>query len=97
MYDYRFHLKAQIEYEDAVKWYALRSEKAALNFVLQVENTLTVICQHPHQFKKEFKEFYIKGLNKYPYTIVYKINKKSKVVEIYAVFHQKQHPSKKYK
>ena len=37
MYDYSFYPKAQIEFEDAVTWYAARSTKAALNFAKQIE------------------------------------------------------------
>lgn len=96
MYDYRFHTKAQVEYEDAVSWYQIRSVKVAKNFIKQVEDTLERICKNPYQFNNEFKNFYCVGLRKYPFTIVYKINMKDNIIEIYAIFHQKRNPNTKY-
>lgn len=47
MYNYFFEEKAHEEYEDALFWYLGASEKTANNFIIAVENTLELICEHP--------------------------------------------------
>lgn len=95
-YDYIFHELAQKEYEDALRWYAIQSKKAAENFVIAVENTLSLICDNPKRWHRTFNNFHELGLKKYPYTIVYTFDVEAQIVVIASIYHQKRNPTKKF-
>ena len=96
MYSYDFHIKAQEEYEESVKWYKIRSIKAAEGFVSAVENTLTLICQNPGRWRNEYKSLHELGVKKYPFVIIYTINHELEHVLIVSVFHGKRSPRRRY-
>lgn len=68
-YQYILHATAQKDYEDALKWYAERSLKATENFIRSVDDSLSLICEHPVRWRNEYKYFYELGVKKFPYTI----------------------------
>lgn len=47
-YSYQLHERAQQDYEEALQWYVQRSQRAAENSVMAVDNALKLICGHPH-------------------------------------------------
>lgn len=59
------------EYKEAVGWYRERSEKAAENFIKEVDEKIAVICKDPLRYRNTYKEFRETSLKKYPYSIVY--------------------------
>lgn len=61
-YRYIFHQEAQSDYEEALKWYADRSERAAENFVRAVDHSLQLICEHPTRWRNEYKHYYQLGV-----------------------------------
>ena len=96
-FSYGFHELAQEEYESAVIWYAEKSIKAAEGFVVAVENTLGLICDHPERWRNEYRYFRELKLKKYPYVLVYTFEKSKGFVLIVAVFHTSRNPHKKYR
>lgn len=95
IYNYFFEKKAQEEYEDALFWYLEASEKVAGNFIIAIDNTLQLICEHPNRWRNEYKDYFELRLKKFPYKI-YVINEEKKLIHILSVFHQNQNPSGKY-
>lgn len=93
-YTYHFLSVAQNEYEDAVHWYLEKSRIAAVNFISEVDRTLSQICDNPLRWRNEYKDFYEKPLKKYPFSIIYKID--FEMIIVYSVFHHKKNISKKY-
>jgi plasmid stabilization system protein ParE len=93
---YQFHEAAQLEYEESLLWYLLGSEKAANNFILAVDETLSLICDHPKRWRNIYKNFRELNVRKYPFTIVYAIDENIKVVTIISVYHHKRNPKNKY-
>jgi plasmid stabilization system protein ParE len=89
--------KAQEEYEAAFTWYSERSEKATLNFVARVEEAIRLICEQPYQFKSLYKDFHEINTKNYPFTLVYTIDEKTKMVIIYSVHQNNRNPKKKFK
>ena len=63
--------KAQLEYEESLLWYASRSNRAAVNFVIAVDAALLLICNNPARWRNRYKNFYELGLRKYPFSIIY--------------------------
>jgi plasmid stabilization system protein ParE len=96
-YGYILDELAQQEYEDAIIWYLNRSLQACENFILAVDETLTLICDHPTRWRNEYKDFYELGLKKYPYTIIYTVNPDHEIIYIIAIHHHKRSPRKKYR
>ena len=97
IYRYSYHPVALVEFKEAIDWYNYRSVMAAENFVEEVTTTIDVICKDPVRFRNVYSVFRETSLKKYPYTIVYFVDEKKKVVVITSVFHNKRNPNKKYR
>jgi plasmid stabilization system protein ParE len=96
-YHYILHESAQEDYEVALRWYAERSLKATENFIIAVDDTLSLICDHPVRWRNEYKFFYELGVKKYPYTIIYTIDPDQKLIIVISIYHHKRNPRKKYR
>jgi plasmid stabilization system protein ParE len=96
-YGYILDQRAQQEYEEAILWYLDRSLQATENFISAMEETLTLICDHPTRWRNEYKDFYEVGLKKYPYTIIYTVDPDQEIVFVTTVHHHKKSPRKKYR
>jgi|LakMenE18May11ns_1017448.scaffolds.fasta_scaffold9654454_1 plasmid stabilization system protein ParE len=88
-----FASKAQNEYEESVLWYLKKSEEVSLKFIVSLEDTIQKIVKNPFINKNLYKRFYEINIKKYPFTIVYVIDKKE--IIIISIYHQKRNP--KYK
>jgi plasmid stabilization system protein ParE len=96
-YQYLLHEMAQVDYEAALQWYLERSEKAALNFISALDNTLQKICDHPTRWRNEYKHFYELGVKKYPYTVIYSIEADRQLIIVSSIYHHKRNPKKRYR
>lgn len=75
MYKITLRKRAAKEYLEAVIWYKERSLLAAENFVKLVNEAFSEIEAEPEYYRNSYKPFHELKLHKYPYTIVYFINK----------------------
>lgn len=96
-YKYVYDPIALREYTEAIAWYKIRSDKAAVNFVKEVAESIKMICDNPLRFKNPYKNFRETSLKKYPYSIVYFLEDRKRTVIISSVFHNKRNPQKKYR
>jgi len=96
-YTISYQEKAIREYEIAVQWYRLKSERAAINFEIAVNSRIALLRTSPGIFKKVYKQFHEISLEKYPFSIVYLIDIQQKVVIIFSFFHHKRNPKMKYR
>lgn len=96
-YDYILHEDAQLDYEEALQWYAERSARAAENFATAINYALRLICEHPTRWRNEYRTFYELGVKKYPYTIVYTIEEAPQLIAISSIYHHKRSLKKKYR
>lgn len=94
-YSISYQPRALREYEDAVTWYRKRSEKAAKNFIAAVEKRLAVLRTEPERYRKTYREFRAVSLLKYPYSVIYLVEEKKKMVVISSFFHNKRNPNRK--
>lgn len=95
-YNYQFHEVAQHEYETSLKWYLEKSEKVAVGFINAIDVALIKICSYPFRYRNTYKNFYEIGLRKYPFIIIYSIEKSQSQIIIWRVFHTKRNPKGEY-
>lgn len=96
-YSYEFLLIAIEEYEESIVWYRKRSQHAAVKFVEAVEHGIEIICANPESFNSLYSGYHEYPVRKYPFTIVYRIDKELLMIRIVAVYHQNRHPETKYR
>jgi hypothetical protein len=92
-----FHPQAQEEYIEAHLWYELAQQGLGDRFEQMVEQRLLRISENPESYKVSKKAYREVSIDVFPYTIVYKINKKERQVYISAVYHTKRNPKGKYR
>lgn len=61
-----------------------------------MESTIEKICDNPTRWHNKYKNYFELGLEKYPFKIIYTIDKILKIITIVAIYHQKRNPRKKY-
>jgi plasmid stabilization system protein ParE len=87
-----FHPDAQREYQAAIGWYQQRSAAAAQRFVAEVERVVGVIADHPDRYGWYDDTFREAGLQRYPYSVIYRVEASGDVLVI-AVAHASREPS----
>ena len=95
-YSYILLEAAQEEYESSVRWYIIRSEQSAVNFISAIDVTLESICDYPTRWRNKYKNFFELGVKKYPFTIIYTIDNQNKLIIVHSIFQHKMNPLKKY-
>ena len=65
---------AEMEYTNALCWYAERNENAALEFESEFDRSIREIAAHPNRFPKcdDRHRFFL--MRKYPFQIIYRIH-----------------------
>jgi len=96
MYKHYFDPIATSEYKDAVEWYGERSISSMENFINSVEKKIEALCKTPTLYKVTYKNHREVSLKKFPYSIVFIIDKKSKLIAITSIYHHKRNPRRKY-
>ena len=86
----RVHPRAQVEFNEAFRWYATQSFQAALQFEDELREGLLEIEMHPDRFAKYLFGTRVYMLAKFPYVIVY-TNELDRYVVI-ALAHTKRRP-----
>ena len=86
----RFHPEAETELLEAQRWYRDRSDVASQAFVLELDHAFATIAESPERFPKVKGELRRYVLKRYPYSIIYRIEKGRTYVT--AVAHQRRRP-----
>ena len=81
---------AELDLEDAVKWYVLENEELAETFLLEFRDAVRAVSRSPLGFQKRFKTVRAFAIKKFPYNVYYVLDKDT--MYIIAVFHQKRNP-----
>ncbi|PKL30390.1 MAG: hypothetical protein CVV45_17745 [Spirochaetae bacterium HGW-Spirochaetae-10] len=90
MRGYKFDAAADREFTEAIKYYRIRSSRAARNFVEEFDRCLTYVCTFPEGSTVREKLVQSKSLHRYPYNILYMLH--DDIVYIVAVAHHSRHP-----
>jgi len=96
-YQLVFHPEADREYMKAYQWYENEKKGLGARFERMVGLQIQRIIDAPENYH------YSKGLYReasteiFPYVIVYKINKREKLIFVSAIYHTKRNPRYKYR
>ena len=82
--------EAEIEVEEAYRWYESRRSGLGKDFVLEVDACFSAILRNPYSYPVKHKEVRRALLHRFPYSIYYLVEEDSIVV--IAVFHAKRDP-----
>jgi len=96
MYSVEYSERAIRELEEIVLWYFVRSEKASNDFVKEFSQKLDIIKLNPLQFPKKYKHHRETILKTFPYSIIFVVEEKNKLIFVTSIFHHKRKPSKKF-
>ncbi|XZF13773.1 type II toxin-antitoxin system RelE/ParE family toxin [Chitinophagaceae bacterium MMS25-I14] len=88
-------VKAEKELLNAWHWYEDRQEGLGDRFVNELSLSIERIEQNP-EHNSLYKRFYRAArVNIFPYLVIYRINKREKLVIVLSVFHTSRKPSRK--
>lgn len=97
MHQIIFHPEAEKEFADSALWYESQQARLGERFLFSIESTIELINQKPELFRKVKKDYREASVPVFPFTIIYKLNKKAKVIYIVAVYHAARNPKKKFR
>ena len=93
-----FHHQTAADYDDGYAWYEDRQKGLGDTFLIAINEKVKQVCDNPELFSEKSKRgFFEAVLKDFPYTVVYKIYKKEKIIVITSIHHQKKHPKSKYR
>lgn len=87
--------KARKEVENAWLWYEDREQHLGDKFVAEVFSKLDKILSNPEAYSIKTKHFREAVVPIFPFVVLYKLNKRKRLIKIVSVFHTSQHPRKK--
>lgn len=90
MADIVFHPEARDEYEEVIAWYRERSRLAAARFEAAVDRMLALIGETPDLFRQYDDLHRIAVLQRFPYSLVYRV-RPGRIIVV-AVAHAKRPP-----
>ena len=92
-----FHPKAKQEYITSFGWYGLKLKGLEERFRLAVDELLEKLSLNPEYYSYSKEPFREAALRKFPFTIVFIINKEDMHVFIAAIYHSKRNPNHKFR
>ncbi len=96
VYKITLRKRAAKEYLEALIWYNEQGLLAAENFRKAVNEAFSKIEAKPDHYRNSYKHFHELKLSRYPFSLVYFIDKEKSTIVITTIFHQKRTPIKKY-
>jgi toxin ParE1/3/4 len=97
MYQFIFHPDVNTDFVDSFIWYEKHQAGLGERFRQAVNETLTRIQDKPELFPVVKSGFRETTIPVFPYSIVYKFNKRKNLITIAAIYHAKRNPSKKFR
>ncbi len=81
---------AELELEEAKKWYNLQQKNLGNEFVKEIDKTIIRIEQNPLQFPKEREQIRRAVVRRFPYSLFFYVD--DFIINIFAVFHSSRNP-----
>jgi plasmid stabilization system protein ParE len=88
--------KAEIQIEQAIFYYDLLSKRVADNFIVELQICFNSIEKNPEMYQIIKNNFRQAPLKKFPYVVIYSIEKLQKVL-VLSIFHTSRNPKMKFK
>ena len=97
-YTYLLHPLALEDYSEAYAWHEDLQRGLGERFIKAIRIKIEDIVKHPeHYGSRDRKEFREAQVDTFPYLIVYKINKRKKLIHISSIHDMRRDPRKKYR
>ena len=97
-YKIEFHPAVAIDYNDAFEWYEQQKGGLGEEFIQSLNDKFDDIILNPFAFGQRSKIGYREAkVKKFPYSIIYKIYVRKKIVFVSAIHHTSRNPRKKYR
>jgi len=80
--------EAIIDIYEITRYYEIQQPGLGKEFYEYINESLELLKIFPYIYKRFYKKYRISILSKFPFNIVYQIDKQGKNVIIYIVFHQ---------
>lgn len=77
-------------------WYEERLKGLGDKFVKEVIERISDIQESPDRYPARYKNYKETSIDTFPFLIIYRINKRRKLIRIVSVFHTSRNPKKKY-
>jgi len=74
-YALKIHSEAVIDIQKAFEWYEMQQTGLVFEFIEEIENGFTKICEHPKYYTSINKVFRRIKIKRFPYLIIYEIEK----------------------
>jgi len=85
---------AKTDIKENAKWYNKQQKGLGKRFAQSIKECVKIIQLQPESFQIRYKNNRAGIPDKFPYLIIYNVNKDSKTISIIAVFHSSQNPEK---
>lgn len=95
-YSVTYSSRAQKEIASAWEWYEERQQGLGDRFVQEVIRRSQLLEQYPERYPTRYKSYKETPVLIFPFLIIYRINKKKKLLRVVSVFHTSLNPRKKY-
>lgn len=90
-YEVRVSPHAQIEIDEALEYYAFRSEQAPRLFLASLAKACESFAIQPH-LRKQYKEVRAINLQRFPFALYFTIDETEQLVYVLSCFHFKRNP-----
>ena len=95
-YSVEYLQKARRELIEAWKWYEARQIGLGDKFKSQIDACIKSIVANPERYPERLTNFREGAVKIFPYLLIYRIQKKKKLISIVSVFHTRRSPSNKF-
>jgi plasmid stabilization system protein ParE len=95
-YKIEFLPRARKELLEAWDWYDDRWSGLGDRFMREIEKKLEQIQKTPERYAERRKGFRETKIKVFPYLIIYRMQKRKKIIAISSIFHTSRNPKKKY-
>jgi plasmid stabilization system protein ParE len=96
-YTIELHPKAVLEIDESYQWYEERSEGLGDRFIDAINKKLNQISVQPEIYSKKKGNLRETKVDTFPFTIIYEVLPKQKIILVTYVFHSKRNPTLKYR
>ena len=87
-YSVLFLPEAEIDLDEVMGWYKQFDSRLTNDFLIKLDSAIQEIQNHPFHFQKIFKNYRKLNLTRFPFKIIYRVEKQSIIVV--AIGHHKR-------
>jgi plasmid stabilization system protein ParE len=89
-------VRAEKEILAAFDWYEAQQTGLGTRFVGNVLTRINDVEKNPELFSFRHKSYREANVSPFPFTVIFRVNRRKAIVRIVSVFHSAQNPNRKY-